>query len=119
MDQSLSTCPPDRVFLLFQGFEESAFLRCWIRAALLPIVNGTKEGIDMLEEVQFPDSLGSVYSTFTSYLGFESSDGEYKVMGLAPYGKPIYTDKIRRLVSQEAGGQFAWILNYFCLPIGR
>ncbi|MGB5928147.1 MAG: carbamoyltransferase N-terminal domain-containing protein, partial [Cyclobacteriaceae bacterium] len=53
---------------------------------------GTGHGsqIDLFEEVHFPDSIGLLYSTITSYLGFKVNNGEYKVMGLAPYGKPIY-----------------------------
>jgi len=66
---------------------------------------GTKEGIDMLEEVHFP-ILWSVVQYHTSYLGFGVNDGEYKVWGLAPYGKPIYTDKNTAACIPGSGGQF-------------
>jgi carbamoyltransferase len=63
--------------------------------------------------VCFPHSLGLLYSTITSYLGFEVNDGEYKVMGLAPYGTPKYADALRTLVASEAGGQYRLELTYF------
>ena len=49
----------------------------------------------MLKEIHFPHSLGLLYSAFTYYCGFKVNSGEYKLMGLAPYGKPIYADKIK------------------------
>ena len=58
-------------------------------------------GLAQLDEVRFPHSLGLLYSTITSYLGFRVNDGEYKVMGLAPYGEPRYLDQVRRLVRDE------------------
>jgi carbamoyltransferase len=69
--------------------------------------------INLFEEVHFPDSIGLLYSTLTSYLGFEVNDGEYKVMGLAPYGKPVYADRIRQLILPQARGQFSLNLDYF------
>ena len=48
----------------------------------------------MIQEIIYPDSLGLIYSAFTFYCGFKVNDGEYKLMGLAPYGKPIYKDLI-------------------------
>ena len=57
-------------------------------------------GIDLQlqQEVRFPHSLGLLYSAFTAFLGFEVNEGEYKVMGMAPYGTPRYVDKVRKLV---------------------
>jgi carbamoyltransferase len=72
---------------------------------------GTK--IDLFEAVAFPHSLGLLYSTITSYLGFAVNDGEYKVMGLAPYGQPRYLGEMRRLVASGPGGQYRLDLDYF------
>ena len=69
--------------------------------------------INLFEEVHFPDSIGLLYSALTSYLGFAVNDGEYKVMGLAPYGKPVYADRIRQLILPQARGQFSLNLDYF------
>ena len=59
---------------------------------------GTDEGIELFARVDFPHSLGLLYSTITSYLGFDVNDSEYKVMGLAPYGAPKYVDSIRKMI---------------------
>lgn len=56
---------------------------------------GDKNKITLLKELDFPDSIGLLYSTFTYYTGFKINSGEYKLMGLAPYGKPIYVDLIK------------------------
>jgi carbamoyltransferase len=69
--------------------------------------------LQAFDRVEFPHSLGLLYSTLTAWLGFEVNDGEYKVMGLAPYGEPRYTDKIRKLVSSLDGGRFELDLRYF------
>jgi carbamoyltransferase len=74
---------------------------------------GSGHRVDRFEEVQFPHSLGLLYSTITSYLGFEVNEGEYKVMGLAPYGKPRYVDQVRALVHSQRRGQFRLDLSYF------
>ncbi len=63
--------------------------------------------------VKFPHSLGLFYSTITSYLGFKVNDGEYKVMGLAPYGKPRYLRQMSELIRAVPGGGFALNLDYF------
>ena len=74
-------------------------------------------GIELLDEVRFPHSLGLLYSTITSYLGFRVNGGEYKVMGLAPYGAPRYLDQVRRLVSSRPSsgnlGGYTLDLTYF------
>lgn len=74
---------------------------------------GSGKHIERFEKVDFPDSLGFFYSAVTSYLGFEVNDGEYKMMGLAPYGKPVYADKMRDLVELLPGGQFRLNMKYF------
>ena len=96
---------------LFSGYPEAAVLT----------VDGVGEwdtttyarNLEVLERVEFPHSLGLLYSTITSYLGFEVNDGEYKVMGLAPYGRPRYADRVRKLVSSGPGGQLTLDLRYF------
>jgi len=70
-------------------------------------------GIEILEEVHFPSSLGLLYSTLTSYLGFEVNEGEYKVMGLAPYGQPRYLDQMRALLTLQKGGSYRLNMEYF------
>ncbi|MCE3228016.1 MAG: carbamoyltransferase [Bacteroidetes bacterium] len=69
--------------------------------------------IDLFEEVHFPDSVGLLYSTITSYLGFGVNSGEYKVMGLAPYGEPLYIDKLYELIQLKEKGQYKLNLEYF------
>ncbi len=75
---------------------------------------GEKNKIDILEEISFPHSLGLLYSAFTYYLGFKVNSGEYKVMGLAPYGKPIYKDLILdNLLDVKEDGSFRLNQKYF------
>ena len=74
---------------------------------------GNGNGLELLETVEFPHSLGLLYSTITGYLGFEVNEGEYKVMGLAPYGKPRHVDLIRKLIINEPGAQYRLDLRYF------
>jgi carbamoyltransferase len=76
---------------------------------------GKGEGskLEIFEEVVFPHSLGLLYSAITSYLGFKVNDGEYKVMGLAPYGKPNYLDQMYKLVTDGANGKYQLNLEYF------
>lgn len=71
------------------------------------------ERIERLEAVDYPHSLGLFYSTLTGYLGFEVNEGEYKVMGLAPYGQPRYLDKISRLILPGPQGQYRLDMRYF------
>jgi carbamoyltransferase len=66
--------------------------------ATMGVAGSTPCSVRLTREMRFPDSLGLLYSTFTSFLGFEVNEGEYKVMGLAPYGEPQYMDKIERMV---------------------
>lgn len=69
--------------------------------------------LELFEEVHYPHSIGLLYSALTGYLGFEVNEGEYKVMGLAPYGEPKYLDQVRSLISLEEDGQFRLKLEYF------
>jgi carbamoyltransferase len=76
--------------------------------------NGRGENaIELWDELQFPHSVGLLYSAFTAYLGFEVNEGEYKVMGMAPYGKPIYMDKIQQVVRVCDDGSIEMNLDYF------
>jgi len=75
---------------------------------------GRDNQIRLTSQMEFPHSLGLLYSTFTSFLGFEVNEGEYKVMGMAPYGTPRYADKVWKLVHQNADGSFALDMDYFC-----
>jgi carbamoyltransferase len=75
---------------------------------------GTGNKIQLLQEVKFPHSLGLLYSAFTYYCGFKVNNGEYKLMGLAPYGRPIYKDKIyEHLLDLKADGSFWMNMDYF------
>lgn len=74
---------------------------------------GEKNKIKILKEIHFPHSLGLLYSSFTAFLGFEINDGEYKVMGMAPYGQPKYVDKIKKIIKFFDDGSYALDLKYF------
>lgn len=77
---------------------------------------GTGQGnvIELLNEIRFPHSLGLLYSAFTYYTGFRVNSGEYKVMGLAPYGEPKYVDLIlKELIDLKEDGSFALNMKYF------
>ncbi|HQZ69053.1 MAG TPA: carbamoyltransferase [Planctomycetaceae bacterium] len=75
---------------------------------------GRGNQISLLEEIRFPHSLGLLYSAFTYYLGFRVNSGEYKVMGLAPYGRPIYRDLIlKHLIQVHDDGSFFMDMSYF------
>ncbi len=75
---------------------------------------GRNNNINLLKEIQFPHSLGLLYSAFTYYTGFRVNSGEYKVMGLAPYGKPVYSDLIfKHIVDFKADGSFWLDQSYF------
>jgi carbamoyltransferase len=69
--------------------------------------------ITLSEELRFPHSLGLLYSAYTAYLGFEVNDGEYKVMGMAPYGQPRYVDRVLKTVHVADDGSFALNMDYF------
>ena len=79
---------------------------------------GEETKINMLQEIRFPHSLGLLYSAFTYYLGFKVNSGEYKVMGLAPYGEPIYVDRIKELIDIQDDGSFRLNMKHFCFDYG-
>ena len=75
---------------------------------------GRGNDIKLQKQMEFPHSLGLLYSAFTAFLGFEVNEGEYKVMGMAPYGVPRYVDKVWKLIQQNQDGSFALNMDYFC-----
>ena len=97
-------------------FQEAAILTVdgvgeW---ATSTIAVGEGNKVRILQEQRFPHSLGLLYSAFTYYCGFRVNSGEYKLMGLAPYGEPIYADKIRdHLLDIKKDGSFRMDLQYF------
>jgi len=102
-------------------FEEAAILTVdgvgeWATASC-----GVGRGTDitMLKEIRFPHSLGLLYSAFTYYLGFKVNSAEYKVMGLAPYGKPVHFDRImKEMVHLNPDGSFKLDMKYFAYDYG-
>jgi carbamoyltransferase len=101
---------------LCSPFDEAAILTVdgvgeWVTATC-----GVGRGnhVRLLKQVEFPHSIGLLYSAFTAFLGFEVNEGEYKVMGMAPYGQPRYVDKVWKLVRQNPDGSFSLDLDYFC-----
>ena len=97
-------------------FDEAAVLTVdgageWTTTA---ISYGNENKLDILETLEFPHSLGLLYSAFTYYCGFKINSGEYKLMGLAPYGNPIYRKKILdNLVSINSDGSISLNLKFF------
>jgi len=80
---------------------------------------GKGSDLKVVKEIHFPHSLGLLYSAFTYYTGFKVNSGEYKVMGLAPYGEPVYADLIRRnLVAVAEDGSFQLDMSYFDFATG-
>ena len=78
------------------------------------ISHGNMNKIKIIKEISFPHSLGLLYSAFTTYVGFKVNSGEYKLMGLAPYGKPIYADIIKKnLIHIKDDGSFQLDISYF------
>lgn len=101
---------------LCSPFDESAILTVdgvgeWVTGTW-----GTGRGnqIGLRKQMVFPHSLGLLYSAFTAFLGFEVNEGEYKVMGMAPYGQPRYVDKVWKLIKQDDDGSFYLDMDYFC-----
>ena len=87
--------------------------------ATTTVAHGKGNEITMLKEIHFPHSLGLLYSAFTYYTGFKVNSGEYKVMGLAPYGKPIYKDLIlKNLIDVKNDGSFRLDMSYFNFATG-
>ena len=100
---------------LCSPFNESAVLTVdgvgeWVTATY-----GVGKGNDIKinKQIEFPHSLGLLYSAFTAFLGFEVNEGEYKVMGMAPYGEPKYVDKVWKLIQLNKDGSFSLNMDYF------
>lgn len=96
-------------------FNEAAILTVdgvgeWTTATL-GIGRGTD--IKLLKEIKFPNSLGLLYSAFTAFLGFEVNEGEYKVMGMAPFGDPKYVDQVYEVINVDEEGGFELDMDYF------
>ena len=96
-------------------FEDSAILTIdgvgeWTTASFGV---GRKNEIELFKEIRFPHSLGLLYSAFTAFLGFEVNEGEYKVMGMAPFGEPKFADKVYKLIHVSSDGSFELDMDYF------
>ena len=104
----------------------SAYLCCPFDEAAILTVDGVGEWVTstygvghgseirLLKQIEFPHSIGLLYSAFTAFLGFEVNEGEYKVMGMAPYGVPRHVDKVWKLVTPNRDGSFSLNMDYFC-----
>ena len=86
--------------------------------ATTTIAVGKNENLEIIKEIHFPHSLGLLYSAFTYYTGFKVNSGEYKLMGLAPYGNPIYEHKIKQLIDIKEDGTFRLDQKYFNYATG-
>lgn len=97
-------------------YEQAAILTVdgvgeWATAA---IGIGDRERLEIIEQINYPDSLGLLYSAFTYFCGFRVNFGEYKLMGLAPYGEPVYADLIQKeIVDIKPDGKFHLNRKYF------
>ena len=86
--------------------------------ATTTVAVGINNKLDIKKEIHFPHSLGLLYSAFTYYTGFKVNSGEYKLMGLAPYGNPIFENKIRKLIDIKEDGTFRLNQKYFNYATG-
>ena len=86
--------------------------------ATTTVAIGKKNTLEIKKEIHFPHSLGLLYSAFTYYTGFKVNSGEYKLMGLAPYGAPIYEDLIKKLIDIKEDGTFRLDQKYFNYSTG-
>ena len=77
------------------------------------IAVGKGNQIEVIDSLDFPVSAGLFYTAFTQYLGFPHYGDEYKVMGLAPYGKPVFADQVRQILQFKDNGLFGWDADYF------
>ncbi len=106
-------CSPfkEAAILTVDGVGEWTTAACGVARACW---NGQGENtLNLTKEMRFPHSLGLLYSVFTAFLGFEVNEGEYKVMGMAPYGQPRYQDQIYKLVNVAEDGSFHLNMEYF------
>ena len=99
-------CSPfeDSAIVTFDGVGE------W---ASTTIGQGNSNKMKLLKEIHFPHSIGLLYSAFTAFLGFEVNEGEYKVMGMAPFGEPKYINKIKEMITTYDDGSFWLDMSYF------
>jgi carbamoyltransferase len=96
--------------LCVDGVGEWATTSAWV---------GDSNRLEQLWQIDFPHSLGLLYSSFTAYCGFQVNSGEYKLMGLAPYGQPIFVQKILdNLIDVKDDGSFRLNMKYFDFPVG-
>ena len=86
--------------------------------ATTTVAIGNGNNLEIKKEIHFPHSLGLLYSAFTYYVGFKVNSGEYKLMGLAPYGNPIYIDKIYNLIHIKDDGTFRLDQSFFNYATG-
>ena len=86
--------------------------------ATTTVAVGKKEFLEIKKEIHFPHSIGLLYSAFTYYTGFKVNSGEYKLMGLAPYGNPIYKNKVKKLIDIKDDGTFRMDQTYFNYSTG-
>jgi carbamoyltransferase len=119
--------PDDRVLFVehHQSHAASAFFCSPFTDAAILTVDGVGEWatattgrgrgnlVELTHEIHFPHSLGLLYSAFTAFLGFEVNEGEYKVMGMAPYGRPQHVERVRKLINVSPDGAFSLNLEYF------
>jgi len=128
-----STLDPDKILFGFHHHSHaaSAFYPSPFERAAVLVMDGVGEWattsygvghgheLTLTDEIRFPHSLGMLYSAFTYYLGFKVNDGEYKVMGMAPYGEPKYVGQIREhLIDLRDDGSFHLNMDYFNYCIG-
>ena len=86
--------------------------------ATTTVAVGKGNNLEVKKEIHFPHSLGLLYSAFTYYTGFKVNSGEYKLMGLAPYGEPIYENKIKKVIDIKEDGTFRLDQKYFNYATG-
>ena len=86
--------------------------------ATTTVAVGKSNQLDIKKEIHFPHSLGLLYSAFTYFAGFKVNSGEYKLMGLAPYGNPIYENKVKQLIDIKEDGTFRLNQKYFNYATG-
>jgi carbamoyltransferase len=103
-------------------FEDAAVLTVdgvgeWTTTALGEATGSFEDGslnaINLFSEQRYPNSLGLLYSAFTAFLGFRVNNGEYKVMGMSPYGEPKYMDKVYEVIKVNGDGSFQLNMDYF------
>jgi carbamoyltransferase len=99
----------------YSGFEEAAIMTVDAVGEWTTTSYGRAGGmnIELFKEVSFPHSLGMFYSAITTYLGFKANSDEYKVMGLAPYGKPQYVEHLKRILKMRGEGDYELDMKYF------